>query len=112
MGYPFGVTATVERAPGTDRHGNTLEDADGPHEVTGCAIAPGGSTEAQGTELTVEWDLDLLHDDPAADFEAGDIVTLPGDEERYRVHGKPRRFRNPFTGWEAGVVVRLKGVDG
>lgn len=109
MKFDQGVTATVERPGGTDQYGNPLPGTS--HTVPGCGVAPSGSTEKHGPEATVEWDLDLLAP-LAADFKAEDVVTLPGDSTRYQVHGRPKVLRSPFTGWEAGQVVRLKGVEG
>lgn len=121
MKFPHGITATVERPGGTDQYGNPLPGTT--YTVDGCAPAPAGSTEKHGPEATVEWDLDLLipygapltptppSEEPAG-IAAQDVVTLPGDTTRYQVHGMPKHFRSPFTGWEAGTVVRLKGVAG
>lgn len=110
MRFPYGVTATVSRPGGRDGWGNPLPSTE--HTVPDCAPAPAGSSEATGTDEQVTWDVDLLCSDPAADFASGDTVSLPGDPESYQVEGKPRRYVNPFTGWEAGCVVRLKGVTG
>lgn len=105
-----GVTATVSRPAGMDADGNPTA-APAPHTVDGCGLAPAGSLEEHFQASTVEWDLDLLAP-YAADIKAQDVVTLPGDTARYQVHGKPSKWRNPFTGWEAGTVVRLKAVEG
>lgn len=109
MAFAHGITVTVERPGGQDQHGNALPGTT--HTVPGCAPAPAGSTEENHQEATVEWDYDLLGP-YAADFAAQDIVLLPGDTTRYQVYGEPKRFRSPFTGWEAGSVTRLKGVAG
>jgi hypothetical protein len=108
MDLPHGITVTVERAPGTDRHGNPLGGAT-THTVTPCGVAPAGSTERIHLEATVEWDLDLIVP-YAANIRAEDVITLPGDTTRYQVQGRPSKFRSPFTGWEAGAIARLKGV--
>lgn len=108
MDLAHGVTATVERPGGVDADGNPLTPAT--HTEPGCAPAPAGSFEVHHLEATVEWDKDLFapYD---ADFKPEDVVTLPGDETRYQVHGQPSPWRSPFTGWEAGLVVRLKAVS-
>lgn len=67
--------------------------------------------ETEDRAATVEWDVDLMVP-YGADVVAGDVVSLPGDQARYQVHGRPARWRNPFTGWEAGTVARLKAVTG
>lgn len=108
--FPYGVTATVRRPAGARKHGVPPPTVE--HEVPDCAAAPAGSTEALAPASTVEWDVDLLCGDPDADFRDKDTVLLPGDPEEYHVHGKPQRFRNPFTGHGAGCVVRLKGAQG
>ncbi len=107
--FAHGFTVTVERPGGTDRHNNPLPGAP-PHTVAGCTPAPAGSSEQTGTAATVEWDLDLYapYD---ADIIAQDVILLPGDPERYAVTGRPARLKSP-TGWEAGMVARLKGVTG
>lgn len=107
---PSGVTATVSRPAGMDAHGNPLA-APAPHTVAGCGRAPAGSLEQHFLESTVEWDVDLLAPH-GADIKAQDTVTLTGDTTRYQVHGLPAAWRNPFTGWNAGTVVRLKAVEG
>ena len=105
--FPYGITVTVERPTGTDRHGNPLPPTSS--TVGDCVTAPAGSTEQTGPSSLVEWDLDLIapHD---ADIRPSDAVVVDG--ERYAVFGRPQRFRNPFTGWEAGLVARLKGAEG
>jgi hypothetical protein len=108
--FAHGITVTVKRSGGTDRYGNTLPGTT--HTVSDCAIAPAGSTESDVDSATVEWDLDLLCGDTEADVNAQDAVLLPGDPSTYQVHGRPRPFTNPFTGWKAGKVARLKGVSG
>lgn len=109
MTFPHGVTATVSRPGGMDADGNPLPGTS--HTVDGCGVAPAGSFEEHFQASTVEWDLDL-YAPFGADFIAEDAVTLPGDTTRYQVHGRPSPWRNPFTGWEAGTVVRLKAVEG
>lgn len=119
MDFEFGVTATVNRPGGADQFGNPLSGTT--HTVDGCAPAPPGTirsfVEAHGTEATVEWDLILLAP-YEADFRAQDVVTLPddldadGEPTRYQVHGRPEKFRAPFTGWSAGMMVILKSVEG
>jgi hypothetical protein len=113
MDFPYGVTVTVERPAGFDQYGNPLAPAT--HTVAGCAPAPAGSVSASVEDTDrgheVEWDLDLLAP-YGADVVATDVVLIPGDPTRYQVHGRPRAYRSPFTGWESGAVVRLKGVEG
>lgn len=106
--FPYGVTVTVERPTGTDRHGNPLEPDT--HTESG-AFAPAGSTEAAvgSGSSQVEWDEDFLTD-LDADIRSQD--TLIHDGQRFSVHGRPQKYRNPFTDWRAGMVVRLKAVSG
>lgn len=110
MTFAAGVTVSVERPGGEDQYGIAKPPAT--HTVAGCGFAPAGSSEQIDDESTVEWDLDLINQDAGADFAAQDVVLRPGDQQRYQVHGEPKRFRSPFTGWDAGLVVRLKGVQG
>ena len=114
MRFAYGVTVSVERPGGRDRYNNRLPSSF--HTVPDCAPAPvstmTSNKEMNSLAATVEWDLELLCSDPDADFEAQDILTIPGDGGRYQVNGRPERWRNPFTGWAAGCGVRLKAVNG
>ena len=109
MDFSYGVAVTVKRPGGWDAYGNPLPGIQ--LEIKGCAPAPAGTTEPNPAAGTVEWDVDLLcpYD---ADFQSTDVILLPGDPTEYQAVGKVRRFRSPFTGWDAGGVVRLKGVQG
>lgn len=108
--FSHGVTVTVERPGDEDRFGNTLPGTS--HEESGAGIAPGGSSEANADSATVEWDLDLIFHERVPDIRAHDQVVIPDDPTTYEVHGRPRVSRNPYTGWDAGTVIRLKGVTG
>lgn len=116
--FPYGLTITVERPTGTDRHGNPQPP--NVHKVEDCATAPPGTTALGTSEstidaMTVVWDLDLLAPIDC-DIKPQDSVVLSDDpqpeDERFQVFGQPRRYSNPFTGWRAGTVVRLKGAEG
>jgi hypothetical protein len=110
MRFPYGVTVTVRRPGGHDKYGNQLPADE--HTVADCVVSPGGSAEPNAFGVSVEWDLDLMCSDPDVNILASDEVLLPGDDTVYQVYGRPRRYVNPFTGWRAGCVVHLKGVQG
>jgi hypothetical protein len=65
------------------------------HEVTGCVLAPGESTEdtTTGDQVTTRM---TVYAPPDADITATDRVTLP-DGTRWQIIGDPQRFRTPFA---------------
>lgn len=111
--FSYGIDVTVERPSGTDRYGNPLTPAT--HTLPGVGLAPAGSSEEIGDRSTVTWDVDLLSDDATADLRPSDVVVVPSGSVyagRFEVHGRPARYLSPLTGWDAGMVARLKGVSG
>lgn len=80
--------------------------------LSGCGFDPGASGEPAAVGR------DAVTSQPVAYVSFGSDV-LPGDRIRrdltgrvYNVDGEPGDYRNPFTGWEAGMVIRLKAVSG
>jgi hypothetical protein len=105
-----GVTATLltRTKSGTDALGNdvymTVSTV-----VDHCIFDPGGSVElVQGQ--------DMLTTTPMLYLPAGttvgpiDAVTVNGIT--YEVDGSPNNYVSPFTGWPAGIAVKLKAVTG
>jgi hypothetical protein len=113
MDFSFGVTLTVTRPGGTDPYGNPLAGAT--HTIDGCALWPAGSTEIVNRQATTI-DEDTVGAPYDADVLAKDLITIPADLALpagvYEVNGTPARFKNPFTGDEAGTVIRVRRVTG
>lgn len=74
-----------------------------------CGVAPAGSTESlTDGSRPVDWDYDLLFDHPV---EVSRLWRVRVRGEVLAVSGRPAVWRSPFTGWDAGTVVRAGGVD-
>lgn len=109
MDFPFGQPIVVEHraASGRDGDGNTTWTVT-TQTVTG-AFAPGGSVErVQGQDVVVAQPTVYLPEGTAV--AATDRVQVGG--VTYEVSGSPNPWTNPFTGWAAGVEVKLVAVTG
>lgn len=107
MKFPHGQTVTVIRPAERDKTGDPLGPPI-PHSLAGVAIAWGETeTNHDGRAATVT--AATLYCPAGADILAGDQVTLPGGG-KYLVDGQPQVWHSPWTGWDPGVVVRVKGV--
>lgn len=81
-----------------------------PSDVSGVGVADGGSADvSQSARDAVDCDFDLF-------FPADVTVTA---EQRVSVRGlecdvvgRPFLWRNPFTGWAPGLVVKVKIREG
>ena len=114
MDFAYGETVVVLTATQvTDPYsGGTVESWDAPTEaaVEGVAVADGGSLEpVQDARNSVESDFDLLFP-PDETVTAQQRVVVRG--LTCTVQGRPFLWRNPFTGWEPGLVVQAKIVEG
>lgn len=109
MTFPFGDTITLHSrtVTGHDTYGNDVYTSTDSTVVGG--FAPAGSAElTQGQDLVTTTPSVYL---PAGtNVAAVDQVTVRG--VTYDVDGSPQDWRHPFTGWQAGIVVRLQGVTG
>lgn len=92
----------------TDRYGDRSEVSS--HQLSGCALAAQRSSEDTARAGTVATE-QLLYGPYGADLTAQDVVVLP-DGTEWEVDGSPESWRSPFTGWEAGVQVRVRRVTG
>lgn len=108
--FPHGVPVTLHTrgVVGQDAYGNDVY-GDTDTVVEGCAFDPGSSLElVQGQ--------DMVRTQPTVYAPSGTAVTavdaLTVNGVRYEVDGSPNDYHSPFTGWGAGVVIRLKGVTG
>jgi len=110
--FPFGETVTVQAlvVGAEDVHGNPAETFAPSVDVDDCAFDPGGSVEtlSPGREVVVSRPRVFL---PAGTLiTARSKVTVRGLE--YRVDGDPADWKNPFTGWEPGIVAVLERAGG
>lgn len=108
MGLPFGQSVTVHRPGGTDRFGDRL--AGTTHTVSGCAVAPAGSSESYGRGETVTTGV-ALYGPYGSDIKASDVIEL-ADGSRFEVVGEPAHWKSPFTALEAGMQVFVERVTG
>lgn len=113
--FAHGETVAILTAtPVVDPYSNDPdgEDWDNPTEleVPGVGVADGGSTDlTQAARDAVDSDFDLF-------FPADAVVT---SAQRVVVRGltcdvaaRPFLWRNPFTGWTPGLVVKVKIREG
>lgn len=115
MFFAGGETVTVIRPATRDRVGDP--GAATTYTIDGCGIAQTstiGVSNAQQSAVSdhrqsVVTAVELMCP-PGADIRAGDKVRLPNGKT-YLVDGQHWQPHNPFTGWEPGVVVKLKGTS-
>lgn len=110
MTYPFGQLITVITRTQTgsrDGDGNFIY-TETPTVVRG-AFAPGGSHESiQGRDTLIDQDTVYLPE--GTPVKATDVILVGG--RRWQVDGSPNDWVSPFTGWPAGVEVKLQQVSG
>lgn len=111
--FPAGETVVRLRAEETvDRYGNTVRDWSNADrlEIAGCGVAPRTSTEEsdmgrEGVIVGVS-----VYAPPGADIGPHDRIEARGTV--WEVVGEVADWRNPYTGWHAGIVAHLRRVDG
>lgn len=114
--FTAGETVTVIRPAQRDRTGDRTGDGV-PHTIDNCGIAPDSRSSGRfaSTSITDHREAAVttveLICPPGADIRFGDRVQLPHDDATYAVDGLTWMPHNPFTGWEPGVMVRLRGVE-
>jgi hypothetical protein len=115
MDFPYGETVTRLRATTvTDPYSGEETsidwgDPDG-LAIDGCAVADGGSLEPlQDARNAVESDFDVLAPF-GSDVLATDRLVVRG--LTCEVQGRPFDWHHPMTGWEPGMVVKAKIVEG
>lgn len=99
------LTSTVT---GQDDDGNDVYDTTS--SIIKGAFAPAGSTELIQGQATVITHDTLYLDEGQAVPTAQDQVVARG--RTYKVDGTPGEYKNVFTGWTPGAVVRLMEVTG
>lgn len=115
MMVPFQVGETVSRirAPLVgDRYGNQVRDWDNATrvDIPGCGVAPrtSGEETEQGRQGVI---VGIAVYAPAGtDIGPHDRLDVRG--EVYEVDGEVADWRSPFTGWQPGIVVNLRRVEG
>lgn len=115
MLFPSGETVTRQRAASAlDPYANesTGKSWENPDElaIPGCAFGPGASSEPVVDARTEVLTQPTLYAPFGSDITAADRLVIRG--RTWQVDGDPADYRNPFTGWEAGMVVKLKAVSG
>lgn len=109
MDFPHGVKVTLRSVTTTtDTYGNSTTSATtrswGP-----VAVAPRYATEQNDTHAPAIV-VGLTFYGPKATIDSDDVIVLSGEE--WQVDGLPENYtgagRNPFTGWEPGMVVQTK----
>lgn len=110
MTFPFGTTVTLitRSVIGRDGDGNDIYQ-DVQTVLPGCAFDPGGSTElVQGQDLVTT--TPTLYAPAGTVIGPVDAILVAG--QTFEVDGTPNTYTNPFTGWQPGVVVKLRAVTG
>lgn len=114
MHFPHGETVTVQ-TPGTvtdpySGEPTTSWDTFTEFDVDGCGVADGGSLEPlQDARNAVDSDFDVIMP-PDAEVSAQNRLVIRGLV--CEISGRPFAWRNPFTGWEPGILVRAKIREG
>lgn len=115
MDFPYGETVTVLTA------GTEVDPYSGVSKpswdvsptsvaVDGVAVALGGTTEpTQDAQNSVQADFDLFFPTGATVTRFNKVVVRGAT---CNVVGVPFLWTNPFTGWEAGLVVQAKFEEG
>lgn len=115
MFFAHGETIVRQRGVATtDPYSNTTTGVDWTTPTTlsipGCAVADGGSLEPlRDARNAVESDFDVILPF-GSDVRATDRLVVRG--LTCEIKGRPFDWRNPFTGWEPGMVARCKIVEG
>lgn len=78
--------------------------------ITDLAFNPGSSNEPTEVGRNSVVTQPEVYAPVGVDVLAGDRLQIRG--RTYSVEGDPQEWRSPFTGWEAGVVIKLKIVEG
>lgn len=113
--FPYGDTVTRLRPTAAiDPYSGEATDADWTDpdvlDVPGCAFDPGGSSEPAEVGRGSVTTSPTLYAPTEADIRASDRVVVRG--RTWQVDGDPALWMHPMTGWAAGLVVNLKGVEG
>ena len=111
--FPFGETIQVLSASTTtDRYSNTVENWATPSEVEvdGVGVEPRPSSEDHRDARNAVTSGFTLYVPAGTAVTAKNRIRVRGDV--YEVDGEPAEWRNPFTGWQPGLVVQTKRMEG
>lgn len=112
--FPYGETVQVITAgTTTDPYsGEPTDDWDTATsvDVTGVAVEPRPSGEPLQDARNQVTSGFTLYMPAGTAITAQNRVTVRG--ETYDVLGEPAEWRNPFTGWEPGLVVQVERSEG
>lgn len=114
MDFAHGETVTILRAGSTtDRYSNTVTDWTTPTEtvISGCAFAPRTTEEDRGNYRQAVIVGLTMYAPPGSDITAADRVRRANDDV-FEIEGMPGEWVSPFTGWQAGIEVALRKVEG
>lgn len=111
----FGYGETVQvlsPVTSTDRYNNTVEDWTTPTsvDIEGVGVEPRPSAEDNRDGRNAVVSGFTLYLPAGSAVTAKNRMRVRGDD--YAVDGDPAQWRNPFTGWEPGVVVQTKRIEG
>lgn len=109
MDFPYGDTITLHS------RAVTSQDAYGDDVYTSTDSTLVGAYYDAGSTEVVQG-VDTVTTTPTVILPAGTVVN-PVDQitvraVTYDVDGRPQDWRHPMTGWQPGIVVRLRGVTG
>lgn len=78
--------------------------------LSDLAFNPGSSNEPREVGRNAVITQPEVYGPVGIDVLAGDRLEIRG--RTYEVEGDVSEWRSPFTGWEAGVVIKLQAVEG
>lgn len=115
MHFPHGITVTRLRAASEiDPYSQEAVETDWTSpaslDIPGCAFNPGRSAEPTQDARNAVITQPEVYAPFGSDVLSGDRLVVHGDT--YDVDGKPAAWQSPFTGWEPGLVITLKEVEG
>lgn len=79
-------------------------------DIPGCGVNPGGSNEPTQDARHAVITQPEVYAPAGADVLAGDRLLVRS--RTFDVDGDPQDWRSPFTGWQPGLVIKLKIVEG
>lgn len=107
--FPFGDSITLHTRTVTGRDSAGADVYGSSDSTVVGAFAPAGSVEVVQGQDTVTTSPSVYLPSGTV-VNAVDQVTVRG--VTYDVAGDPQDWRHPWTGWQAGIVVRLQAVTG
>lgn len=121
MRFRHGITVTVHRdnPGGVDQYGDPIPGTVQTFNVQGCAVSPRSAQPGSHSKEIIDYgrmgviEGVTLYAPFGTDIRRTDRIELPAPWNGvFEVEGEPGAWRNPFTGWEAGLEVALRRVEG